>query len=77
MSIKMQKTINTLFGGYMNNYEKIQSMTIDEMAQIFNKKYCEECGCNGTFSTWSNCNPACWAHPKNEYYKQWLEQEEE
>lgn len=62
----------------MNNYEKIKAMSIDEMAETFNRKYCEECGYRDTpFSDddWQYCSENCWAHPANKYYKQWLESE--
>lgn len=45
----------------MNNYEKIKNMSIDEMAEVFNGKFCEECGCAEYFD--------------DNYYKNWLESE--
>lgn len=62
----------------MNNYEKIKAMTLDEMAQVFNEKYCEECAYKDmNFNDWKDCDADCWAHIKNGYYKQWLQQESE
>lgn len=60
----------------MNNYERIKAMTIDEMAKIFNQKFCEEC-CYSSWDEVESCNPQCWANPQNEYYLKWLKKEEE
>lgn len=54
----------------MNNYEKIKNMSVDEMAEIFNRKYCEECAYKEmNFDNWKTCDVNCWANIKNEYYK--------
>lgn len=60
----------------MNNYEKIKAMSIDEMAEEFNRKVCEECAYKEmNFDDWKDCDLNCYAHIKNGYYKQWLESE--
>jgi hypothetical protein len=56
----------------MTNYEKIKKMTVDEMAEIFNRKYCEECGYVQYFDNWKDCAVICWANISNNYYKKWL-----
>lgn len=63
----------------MNNYEKIKSMTIEQMAKEFNLKQCEECSFinDGEHTMWKDCNRECWAHPHNKYYLNWLKQEAE
>lgn len=62
----------------MNNYEKIKNMTLKEMAEVFNKKYCEECAYKEmNFDNWQNCDADCWAHPNRKYYLNWLEEEAE
>lgn len=61
----------------MNNYERIKNMTLDEMAEIFNRKFCEECAYKEmNFDNWQDCDANCWANIKNGYYKQWLQQED-
>ena len=61
----------------LTNYEKIKNMSINEMAEIFNRKYCEECAYKEmNFDNWKDCDVNCWANPTNEYYKKWLESEE-
>lgn len=58
------------------NYERIKAMDIEEMAEIFNRKYCEECAYKEmNFDNWKDCDANCWAHIKNGYYKQWLQAE--
>lgn len=60
----------------MNNYEKIKQMSIEEMAEEFNRKVCEECAYKEmNFDDWKDCDLNCYAHIKNGYYKQWLESE--
>lgn len=60
----------------MNNYEKIKNMTLDEMAEVFNRKYCEECAYKEmNFEDWEDCSITCWANIKNDYYKKWLLEE--
>jgi len=67
-----------LSGGKMNNFEKIKSMTIEEMAEVFNRKQCEECAYHEmNFNNWRECDADCWAHPKNNYYLKWLKEEAE
>jgi hypothetical protein len=59
----------------MNNYEKIKKMTIDEMADVFRKKYCEECYMQDGLSMWDTCQRIdCWV--KGDAYIKWLESEE-
>lgn len=39
------------------NYEKIKAMSIDEMAEAFNRKYCEECAYKEmNFNDWRDCH---------------------
>lgn len=60
----------------MNNYERIKNMSIDEMAEFFNRSFCQECGfIEGKFEDWKSCNADCWANNNNGYYKKWLESE--
>lgn len=62
----------------MNNYNKIKQMSVDEMAEIFNRKFCEECAYKEmNFDNWKDCDANCWAHKSNNYYKTWLLQEVE
>lgn len=60
----------------MNWYNKIKKMSIDEMAEIFNRKFCEECAYKEmNFDNWEDCDASCWANIKNNYYKKWLKSE--
>ena len=62
----------------MNNFEKIKQMSVDEMAEIFNRKFCEECAYKEmNFDDWKDCDAICWAHISNNHYQQWLLQEVE
>lgn len=62
----------------MNNYEKIKNMTLDEMAEAFNRKYCEECAYKKMYFTdWEDCDANCWANIQNDYYKKWLLEEDD
>lgn len=62
----------------MNNFEKIKTMILDEMAEVFNRKFCEECAYKEmNFDNWQDCDANCWANIKNDYYKQWLQAESE
>lgn len=58
-------------GTTMKNYDRIKSMTVDEMAKELTQLQCQECGVDD----WKNCNQiGCWCHKNNGYesYKQWL-----
>ena len=60
------------------NFERIKNMNVDEMAEIFNRKYCEECAYKEmNFDNWEDCDVTCWANIKNGYYKKWLLEEAE
>lgn len=61
----------------MNNYERIKTMTVDEMAEFLTKELCEDCGYT---DNWQSCTQiGCWCHKNNGYqtYKQWLMSESE
>ena len=61
-----------------NNFERIKNMNVDEMAEIFNRKYCEGCAYKEmNFDNWKDCDVTCWANIKNGYYKKWLLEEAE
>lgn len=54
----------------MNNYEAIKQMTIEQMAEVFKQKQCEECG---YCSDWEECkNLECWV--KGDTYLNWLKE---
>ena len=58
------------------NFDRIKKMNIDEMAEVFNRKYCEECAYKEmNFDNWKDCDANCWAHIQNNYYKNWLLEE--
>ena len=60
------------------NFEKIKNMNVDEMAETFNRKYCEECAYKEmNFDNWKDCDATCWANIQNGYYKKWLLEEAE
>ena len=62
----------------MNNYERIKQMSIEEMAEVFNRKYCEECAYKEmNFDNWEDCDAHCWANITNKYYLKWLESDVE
>lgn len=61
----------------MNNYEKIKSMSIEEMAKELTELMCKDCG---YIDNWQDCNQVgCWCHKNNGYqsYHQWLQSESE
>lgn len=61
-------------GASVNNYERIKSMSIEEMAKILTELQCQECGVDN----WKECNQiGCWCHKNNGYqsYYQWLQAE--
>ena len=40
----------------ITNYQKIKKMTVDQMAEIFNRKFCEECAYKEmNFDNWKDC----------------------
>ena len=60
------------------NFDKIKNMNVDEMAEVFNRKYCEECAYKEmNFDNWKDCDVNCWANIQNGYYKKWLLEEAE
>ena len=53
-------------------------MNVDEMAEEFNRKFCEECAYKEmNFDNWKDCDATCWANVQNGYYKKWLLEEAE
>lgn len=75
--LQMMKTLeNKNRHKIITNYIKIKNMTVDEMAEVFNRKFCEECGYKETdFVNWKDCDANCWANIQNGYYKKWLLEE--